>query len=137
MKQAILVVVAVAVLVFAAYRLWPRGGTVTPKMVNRPRVCEECGARFDGPTDPILIECPKCHKRAGVRAYFYVCRKCGEHFEAFRERPADPSVTTVDPIKPPDLVFKREGGEWVESVQALGQIKCPKCGSTEVGPPLA
>jgi len=136
MKKAVLAAVAVVVLAFAIYRLWPSRGKVTPEMVNRPRVCLECGHRFEAPTDPILLECPQCHKRAGARVYFYICRKCKERFEAYHERPTDPSLTTVDPIKPPELEFQREGGPWVRSVKALGPFKCPKCGSAEVGPPL-
>ena len=135
MKRAIIAVACVVVATFAAYSLWPRGRpSVTAEMVKRPRVCEACGHRFDGPTEAILIECPKCGKRAAARVYYYVCRGCGERFEAFQERPADPSLTKVDPLRPPELVYKRGEGEWVPFAE-LGEIVCPKCGSANVGAP--
>ena len=135
MKRAAIAAVCIVVVALAAYRLWPRGrGAVTPEMVERPRVCEACGHRFDGPTVAVLTTCPKCKKREAARVYFYVCRKCGERFEAFRERPADPTLTKVDPIQPPDLVYKRGDGEWVPFAD-LCEIVCPKCGSAEVGAP--
>lgn len=134
-KKAVVVVACVVVLAFAAYRLWPGGGRkVAAEMVERPRACEACGHRFDGPTVATLTECPKCGKREAARVYFYVCRKCGERFEAFRERPADASLTKVDPLRPPDLVYKRGEGEWVPFAE-LGGIVCPKCGSANVGAP--
>ena len=135
-KRAAIVAACVMVLGFAAWRLWPgRGRGVTPEMVNRPRVCEECGHRFGGSPEPIVAECPKCHKRAGVRVRSYVCGACGERFEAFRERTADATLEELDLMTPPELVYKREGGEWMPSVQELGEIKCPKCASGKVGPP--
>ena len=137
MRKTGVAVVAIVVIFACVCRLWPRGEPrVTTTMVERPRMCLDCKARFLATTEPILVECPTCHKRAGARLYHYVCRDCGARFEAYVERPSDPSVATVDPIKPPDLVFRREGGEWVRSVKTLGIFVCPKCKSTNVGPPF-
>jgi predicted RNA-binding Zn-ribbon protein involved in translation (DUF1610 family) len=137
-KKPLIAGACLLVIVFATCRLWPRGRRVTSEMVNRPRVCEACGARFEGPTDPVLLPCPSCGKRAAVQAHSYVCRGCGERFEAFWERPADPAAGKPDPLKPPEMVYRRPGstgGEWVPSVQQLGAFQCPKCGSDNVGPP--
>jgi hypothetical protein len=82
-----------------------------------------------------MLPCPKCGKRAAARAHFYVCRDCGERFEALWERPADPTLEKPDPLKAPDLVYKRPDGDWVPSVQQLGPIPCPKCGRTHTTPP--
>ena len=138
MKKALVAVVAVVVLGLAVYSLWPRGGRATPAMEARPRLCEECGHRFAGPTDDILLECPQCHKRAGVRVHVYACRKCVESFEAFHSKCADASLTAIDPMKPPPaLLYRVVGGEWTRSWEAVRkQLKCPKCASKDVGHPM-
>ena len=136
MKKLIVGAVCVVVIAGSVYLAWPRRGTVTPRMMHQPRVCEACGEQHGGPTEPIVTQCPKCGKRASVRARSFVCRKCGESFEAYRERLADESLTEVDPDRPPVLVYKLPGGEWKRSVRALGPLKCPKCGSTDVGAPM-
>ena len=135
MKKGILIAVCVVVIVGALYYAWPKKSAITPEMGYRPRVCEACNHRFNGPTEPLVTECPKCKKRATVRVHSYECRDCGESFEAFRERMADENATEIDPMKPPDLVYKREGGEWKRSVKALGPFACPKCKSKNVKPP--
>ena len=135
MKKPIIGVVAGVVILVCLVRLWPGGGrTITRDMVQSPRKCLKCGHTFDAPTGPLLVKCPKCGERQGARVHYYYCRKCGERIEAFVERPADPTLAKVDPIKPPEMVFRREGGEWVKSVKKLGTFTCPKCRSTNVGP---
>jgi len=134
-KKPLIAGVCLLVILFATCRLWPRGRAVSPKMVNRPRLCEACGRRFDGPPGAVLLVCPQCGKRAAVRVHHYVCRACGERFEAFWERPADPSGVKPDPLMAPAMVYKRPEGEWVPSVQQLGPFQCPKCKSPKVGPP--
>ena len=135
MKKGIIVAVCVAVLLGSAYLLWPKKGGTTPEMSYQPRVCEACGHGHEGPLEPLVLECPQCHKRASVRVHVYECRDCGATFEAYRVRLADEAATEIDPMKPPDLVYKREGGEWRTSVKALGQLQCPKCRSKNVKPP--
>lgn len=135
MKKPLIIVVVVLVILFATCRLWPRARRATSEMVDRPRVCEACGRRFDGPTAPIVLTCPECGKRAAVRVHHYVCRACGARLEAFWERPADPSLERPDPLRPPEMAYKRPGGTWGPSIKGLGSFKCPKCGSTSVGPP--
>jgi len=137
MKKAIIAVVAVATIAVAVWRLWPSSGKQAAELAERPRLCEACGFRFQGTTEPVMVECPKCKKLAGIRVNVFVCRKCGESFDAFYTKPEDPTLTAIDPMKPPPvLLYKREGGEWVKSRKQLGEFKCPKCGSTDVGPPL-
>jgi len=138
MKKAIVVVVTLVVIGVSAYSLWPKGGRATPEMEARPRLCEACGHRFSGPTDDLLLVCPECKKRAGVRVHVYECHKCGERFEAFHSKPEDASLTEIDPMKPPPtLLYRIVGGEWARSwPQVRKQLKCPKCGSTDVGPPM-
>lgn len=137
MKKVIIAVVAVATIGFAVWRLWPSTGKQAAKLAERPRLCEACGFRFQGTTEPVMVECPKCKKLAGIRVNVFVCRKCGESFEAFHTKPEDPTLTAIDPMKPPPvLLYKREGGEWGKSRKQLGEFKCPKCGSTDVGPSL-
>jgi len=136
MKKPLIAGVCIVVIAVSVYMAWPRRGRITPQMMQQPRVCEACGDRHGGPTEPIVTVCPTCGKRASVRSRSFVCRKCGERFEAYRERLADESLTAVDPDKPPVLVYKRPGGQWQRSVRALGPLKCPKCGSTDVGAPM-
>ncbi|MFC1806558.1 hypothetical protein ACFL09_06225 [Planctomycetota bacterium] len=135
MKKGILIAVCVVVIVACAYYAWPTKGRITPEMGYRPRVCEACNERVDGPSEPIVTECPKCKKRAAVRVHLYECRDCGESFEAFRSRLADETATEIDDKTVPEMVYKREGGEWKKSVKALGQLQCPKCKSANVKPP--
>ena len=135
MGRRILVVVCVVAIAVALYLALPRRGRITEQMSYQPRVCEACGHRFDGPSDPIVTPCPQCGKRAAVRAQFYQCRDCGESFEAFRTRLADEGATKLDPMKPPKLLHKREGGQWTPSLRSLGPFQCPKCKSANVRPP--
>ncbi len=135
MKKVIIIGVCVVVIVVCAYYAWPTKGRITPEMGYQPRACEACGERFNGPSEPLVLECPTCKKRATVRVHHYECRDCGESFEAFRSRLADENATEIDDMKPPEMVYKREGGEWKKSVKALGQLACPKCKSTKVKPP--
>ena len=135
MKKAIVVIVCLAAIGFAGWRMWPRTIKPTPEMMYRPRVCEKCNERFEGPTEDILVECPKCHERAGVRVFVRECRKCKARFDAFYAKPADPDLTEIDPMKPPPaMLYKRPDGDWKRSRRQLGEIKCPKCGSADVGP---
>ena len=138
MKKAIVVVAALAVIGLAVWRLWPSRGRATAAMEARPRLCEECGERFGGVPEAVMVECPKCHKRAGVRVHVYQCGKCGESFEAFHSKPEDATLTEIDPMKPPPtMLFRAPGGEWTRSWKEVKkQLKCPKCGSTDVAAPL-
>ena len=138
MKKAIVLVAALAAIGLAVWRLWPTPKRATADMEARPRLCEACGHRFAGPTDDILLECPECKKRAGVRVHVYSCRKCGESFEAFHSKCEDASLTAIDPMKPPPTLLYREvGGEWTRSWPAVRRkLKCPKCGSTDVAAPM-
>ena len=136
MNKPLIAALAVLGILFATYSLWPSSRRVTPEMVERPRVCDACGHRFDGPTEPVVVECPECGKRAGVRAQFYQCRKCGHRFEAYWVRTQDTSLEAIDDTKPPpELAYKRPDGQWVDSKQKLGKILCPECGSAQVGSP--
>lgn len=135
MKKLILIAVCLVVTAGSAYTLWPKGGRVTPEMGYRPRVCDACGHPHDGPSEPVVTECPKCKKREGVRAHYYDCQACGERFEAYRERLADASIVEMDPMTPPKFVYKLKGGEWKKTIQALGTLTCPKCKSPKVKAP--
>ena len=138
MKKALVVVVALAAIGYAVYTFVPRGGKATAEMEGRPRVCEKCNHRFVGPTDDILLECPKCKERAGVRVHVYECHKCQNTFDAFWSKPEDASLTTIDPMKPPPKVLYKVGdGDWTASwTRTKQKLKCPKCGSKDIGPPL-
>ena len=133
-KKVCITVACLAAIGLCAYRLWPRPTGLKPEMRLRTRVCEACGHRFQGVPEPVMVECPKCHKLAGVRVHHYHCRACGEVFEAFLSRPADRTLVKLDETeRMPIALFKRQGGEWVP-FEDLGQIKCPKCGSATVEP---
>ena len=135
MKKGIIIAVCLVAIAGAVYFMPLRKGRITPQMGYQPRVCEACDHRYDGPSEPLVLECPKCGKRATVRLHFFECRDCGERFEAFRERLADENATEIDPMKPPEMVCKREGGDWKRSIKALGDFQCPKCKSKNVRPP--
>ncbi|MFW6163878.1 MAG: hypothetical protein ACODAJ_13995 [Planctomycetota bacterium] len=138
MKKGIIVALAIAAIGFAAYRFWPGGGKAPRRLEVRGRLCEACGHRFKGPTDDILLVCPKCNERAGVRVHVYQCHQCSHRFEAFHSKPEDESLTEIDPMKPPPtMLYRVPGGEWQRSWRKVKkQLKCPECGSTDVGPPL-
>lgn len=133
-KTAAIALCAVAILVCLVQWLRHRP-QITRQMGHRPRVCDACGHRFDGAALPVMVPCPACGKKAGVRAYFYACRSCGERFEAYRERPAEPAKVT-DPGRPHELLVKRPGGPWVKTIKELGPIRCPECKSADVHVPL-
>ena len=135
MKKGIIVAVCLVVIVGAVHFAWPTKGRITPEMGYRPRVCEACDHRYDGPSEPLVLECPKCGKRATVRLHFFECRDCKETFEAYRSRLADETATEIDDKKVPEMVYKREGGDWKRSIKALGELACPKCKSKNVKPP--
>ena len=131
-KKTLIVAACVVVSGVCVCRLVaPRRTTITREMEYQPRVCDACGHCFDGALDPVVVACPRCGEKQGVRRYFYVCQECGHRFEAYRLRLADPEQA-YDPDQPHKLVYKREGGEWVESVAALGPIACPECSSANV-----
>jgi len=121
MKKVIIIVVCLAVIGGSAYMLWPKGGRATPEMGYRPRVCDACDHPHDGPSEPVLTECPQCKKREGVRVHYYDCQACGERF--------------MDDKMPSKFVYKLKGGEWEKTIKALGTLTCPKCKSTKVKSP--
>lgn len=125
-----------AVILWCGASLWPsspRGPR--PEGEHQGRVCDVCGKRFQGSPSPGLSTCPECGKAEGVRVYTYACRACGERFEGFRERPADPANAPTDG-RPQPLLVKRPGGQWVKSLEEAGPIVCPKCKSPDVSCPV-
>ena len=134
-KKAITAVASVAVIVACVWFILPRGDTLSPEQLVRPYVCEACGHRFEAMPDTSLAECPKCNKKAALRYHEYECRACGERFEAFRERQAADQGEKPDPNEPLVMEYKRPDGEWASDLMELGRTTCPKCNSTNVGPP--
>ena len=133
-KKVCIVAACLAAVGLCALRLWPRPARLTPEMRLRTRVCEACGHRFQGVPEPVMAVCPKCHKLAGVRVHHCHCRACGEVFEAFRSKPADPKLDKLDETEmTPAVLFQREGGEWVPP-EEFSRPQCPKCGSAAVEP---
>ena len=134
-KKAITAVVSIVVIVACVWFIWPESDTLSPDQLVRPYVCEACGHRFEAMPNESLIECPKCKKKAALRCHEYECRKCGHRFEAFRERQAAEQGANPDPNEPPIMEYKRPDGEWASNLMELGRFACPKCNSTDVGPP--
>jgi predicted RNA-binding Zn-ribbon protein involved in translation (DUF1610 family) len=110
----------------------PRRAKITPETGYGSRLCDACGHRFQGVPDPVVLPCPQCGQKAGVRVYDFACQACGERFEGYRERPADPDRPYDPDSGPPVLVTKRPGGSWVPSINDLGPLRCPQCKATDL-----
>jgi DNA-directed RNA polymerase subunit RPC12/RpoP len=136
-KKAVAVVASLAVIVACVWFMLPRRARVPREQLLRPYVCEACGHRFETMVDGDVAECPTCHKKEAVHYYEYECRECGHRFEAFREKRAGEGAPSPD--EPPQMVYRREGGKWVDMLEQLRleRLACPKCKSRKVGPPRA
>jgi len=133
-KKIVMVVASLAVIGACAWFVWPKSKRIPREELMRPYVCEECDHHFRAVPVPQAIACPKCQKPAAVLYHEYECRKCGEKFEAFRERQAGAGGGPPSPDEPPAMEYKRPGSRWVGSAELLGGFACPKCKSTDVGP---
>jgi len=131
-KKTIMAVASIIVIIGCVWFMLPEDTSIPKDELVRPYVCEACGHKFTALPEATLMECPKCKKKAALRYHEYECRKCGERFEAFRERQATDQGAAPDPNEPPVMEYKQPGGEWATE---LGRITCPKCNSTDVGPP--
>ena len=133
-KTALIAVLCLTSVAFAVYMITPpKSGYERGVEHRRPHVCEACGCRFmELPAEGTLV-CPKCGGQA-VRAQFLVCGKCGAEFEAYRTKThyvPVPPTGSGEPLL--GAYYKRPDGDWVRSLEALGQTRCPKCGNADVG----
>lgn len=134
-KKPVMAVASAVAILFCIWLIWPSGRKVSRRELRRPYVCDACGHRFKAVPGTERIRCPKCGKTEAVLYHEYECRQCGERFEAFRERQAGAEGGPPSADEPPLMEYKKPDGEWVTSAEALGDIQCPHCGSTNAGPP--
>lgn len=119
---------SVAAIAVCVWSVLPKDTGVPRERLLQTHVCEACDYPYSAAPGADAAQCPKCKKKAGVRVHRYVCGGCGETFEAFREREIGA------PGQPPRIEYKKPGGQWAAASESLGDIVCPKCRSTKVGP---
>ena len=131
-KNALIVVASLAATALGIYMaIPPKSGFRRGIEHRRPYVCEACGCRFMELPAEGTLKCPNCGGEA-VRAKFFVCGRCGAEFEAYRFKAHYVPVTPADGGEPVvGAFYKKPDGDWVRSPNALGEIKCPKCGNAD------
>ena len=144
--KTVAAVVLSVVAVFLLYRAFCGGAGADP-FKTAYYACDACGETFEEDRQLPPIECPKCHKKAGVYLRWMECRKCGKRFEGLRHRPVpgrEDEFLPKDLMDMPQLQVKLRDGEWVGpgSEEGLAVVRasfvCPFCNTRDarvVGPP--
>ena len=135
-KKVVTVVVCLVVTAAGVYMAWPKGriATPNPEDYRRPWVCDACGHTFDEPPGEGMRECPKCGAKKGAQVGVYVCKACGEEFEAYRFADFYTDSGDAGPDgKPlvPATYYKLPGSQWKIGRPDPKAIVCPKCGNRD------
>ena len=106
-------------------------------------VCDECGEAFAEKRDRPPIECPKCHKKAGVILVWHECGQCKKRYQGLRYRPVPGREAEYSPKRPTELPVRQaklRDSAWVmpDSAKGMALMKrsylCPSCNTANPKP---